>query len=71
MRTTSPSSFSFIMSLLTLISLSVPAFAADSPSFWERLAHNYGDPKNWIIGAVIGLVIGIFAMLGKKRRNKV
>jgi uncharacterized protein YqgC (DUF456 family) len=56
------------MALLALTTLSIPAFAADKPSFWERLAHNYGDPKNWIIGAVIGLVIAIFAMLGKKKK---
>jgi uncharacterized protein YqgC (DUF456 family) len=56
------------MSFSAFIGLSAPAFAADNPSFWERLAHNYGDPKNWIIGAVIGLVIGIIAMLGKKKK---
>jgi uncharacterized protein YqgC (DUF456 family) len=57
-------------SLSVLIVLSAPAFvfAADNPSFWKRLAHNYGDPKNLLIGAGIGLVIGIFAMIGKKKK---
>lgn len=54
--------------LVALVVPSLPAFAADSPSFWERLAKNYGDPKNWLIGAAIGLGIGIFAMLGKKKK---
>jgi hypothetical protein len=56
------------MLLVALISLSTPALAADNPSFWERLTHNYGDPKNYIIGAVIGLVIAIIAGLGKKKK---
>jgi len=68
MKTALPSSSAFIMLVLFLMALSVPAFAADSPSFWERLVQNYGDPKNWLIGAAIGLVIGILAMLGKKKK---
>ncbi len=69
MRTALPSSVGTIMSLVALITLSTSAFAADKPAgFWERPAHNYGDPQNWIIGAVIGLVIGIFALIGKKKK---
>jgi uncharacterized protein YqgC (DUF456 family) len=57
-----------IIAFVSFMALSVPTFAADTPSFGERLAHNYGDPKNWVIGAVIGAVIGLFIMLGKKKK---
>jgi len=61
-------SFIFTMLLLAIIALPVPVFAAEDSSFWERLAHNYGDPKNWLIGAGIGLAFGIIVMLGKKKK---
>jgi hypothetical protein len=28
---------------------------------------NYGDPKNWIIGALIGLAVGGFSALSKSK----